>query len=81
MRSMRRSALQFSLAAMLGVVAGVALNIWLFRLGFIWGLVGLNITKHVAVAALCQALGVNRRAADRPASSALPGPHLVNEAP
>ena len=45
---------------MLGLVACVALNVWLFRLGFLLGLVGLNITKHVGVAVLCQALGVNR---------------------
>jgi hypothetical protein len=78
---MGRSALQFSVAAMLGLVACVALNIWLFRVGFLWGLVGLNVTKHVGVAALCQALGVNRRSDEGPTRSALPEPHLVNEAP
>ena len=35
-----------------------AVNFWLFRLGRFWGIVGLNVTKHVAIAYLCQALGV-----------------------
>jgi hypothetical protein len=58
---MARPALQISVAMMLGLVACVAVNIWLFRVGFLYGLIGLNVTKHVGVAALCQALGVNRR--------------------
>ncbi len=78
---MGRPALQFSVAAMLGLVACVALNIWLFRVSFLWGLVGLNVTKHVGVAALCQVLGVNRRTEKPPSKSAPPRPHLVNEAP
>jgi hypothetical protein len=49
-----------SLAALLGLVACVAVNIWLFRLGVLWGILGLNVTKHVAIAYLCQALGVDR---------------------
>lgn len=47
---------------MLGLVACIALNIWLFRLGAFWGILGLNVTKHVAIAYLCQVLGVDRRA-------------------
>jgi hypothetical protein len=81
MERMGRSAWQFSVAAMLGLVACIAFNIWLFRVGTIWGLIGLNVTKHVGVAALCQALGVNRKADERASPSALPRPHLVNEAP
>jgi hypothetical protein len=58
---MARPGLQFSVAAMLGLVACVAVNLWLFRVGFLYGLVALNVTKHVGVAVLCQAIGVNRR--------------------
>ncbi len=52
---------------MLGVVACVALNIWLFRVGPLAGILGLNVTKHVVIAYLCQVLGVNRRAKAVPA--------------
>jgi hypothetical protein len=55
-----------TLAAMLGVIACIALNCWLFRLGVFWGILGLNITKHVVTAYLCQVLGVDRQ---RPAES------------
>ena len=51
-----------SLAGMLGVVACVAFNIWLFRVGPLVGILGLNVTKHVVIAYLCQVVGVNRRA-------------------
>jgi hypothetical protein len=72
---MRTQGLQFSLTAMLGLIACLAVNFWLFRVGFLWGLVGLNITKHVGVAVLCQALGVNRpREAER-LTSQIPPPH------
>lgn len=57
---MEPSRLQWSLAAFLLVVATCALNFWLFRLGVLWGLLGLSVTKHVVVAWLCQALGVDR---------------------
>jgi hypothetical protein len=50
-----------TLSAMLGLVACIALNFWLFRLGVLWGIVGLNVTKHVVIAYLCQVLGVDRR--------------------
>jgi hypothetical protein len=63
---MERPILQMSVASMLGVVACIALNFWLFRLGIFWGILGLNVTKHVAIAYLCAVLGVDRR---RPASS------------
>ncbi len=52
-----------TLSAMIGIVACVALNFWLFRLGIFWGIVGLNVTKHVLIAYLCQVLGVDRRTA------------------
>jgi hypothetical protein len=58
---MTRPSFQMTLGAMLGVVACIALNIWLFRLGVLWGILGLNVTKHVVVAYLCQILGVDRR--------------------
>jgi hypothetical protein len=58
---MERPTLQMSVAAMLGLVACIALNFWLFRLGIFWGIVGLNVTKHVAIAYLCEVLGVDRR--------------------
>jgi hypothetical protein len=72
---MERSGFQLSIAASLGLVACVALNIWLFRLGVLWGILGLNITKHVAIAYLCQVLGVDRPARPLPAGPpSAPGP-------
>jgi hypothetical protein len=68
MARMERSRFQFSVASLLGVVACVAVNIWLFRLGPLLGILGLNISKHVIIAYLCQALGVDR------GRSATPGP-------
>jgi hypothetical protein len=49
-----------TIANMLGLVACIALNFWLFRLGVFWGILGLNVTKHVVIAYLCQVLGVDR---------------------
>ena len=46
---------------MLGLIACVAVNVWLFRLGVLMGILGLNVTKHVLIAYLCQVLGVNRQ--------------------
>jgi hypothetical protein len=63
---MDRPGFQITVAMMLGLVACVALNFWLFRVGVFWGILGLNVTKHVAIAYLCQVLGVDRR---RPAHS------------
>jgi hypothetical protein len=65
---MQRRAFQLTVASMLGLVACIALNIWLFRLGVFWGILGLNVTKHVATAYLCQVLGVDRRPSTRAAS-------------
>jgi hypothetical protein len=76
---MRRLGFQFSIAGLLGLVACIALNFWLFRLGALWGILGLNVTKHVAIAFLCQALGVDRPAAlstARPTAKATPPPHI-----
>jgi hypothetical protein len=57
---METSLLRLRLATMLVLVACVALNIWLFRVGVFWGILGLNVTKHVAIAQLCHAVGLNR---------------------
>ena len=76
---MQRPGFQFSIAGLLGLVACIALNFWLFRLGALWGILGLNVTKHVAIAFLCQALGVDRPAAlgtAGPASKATPPPRI-----
>jgi hypothetical protein len=58
---MDRPNFQMTVGAMLGVVACFALNFWLFRLGVLWGILGLNVTKHVVIAYLCQVIGVDRR--------------------
>ena len=58
---MQRLPLQLSVTALLIVVAGFALNLWLFRFGTLAGLLGLSVTKHVVIAWLCQVLGVDRR--------------------
>ena len=58
---MERRGLTFSVRSMLGLVACVAVNLWCFRVHVILGLVAINITKHVVIAQLCQAVGVNRR--------------------
>jgi hypothetical protein len=76
---MERPTLQMSVAAMLGLVACIALNFWLFRLGIFWGIVGLNVTKHVAIAYLCEVLGVDRRCAHEQAPvlrARSPAPHV-----
>jgi hypothetical protein len=74
---MERPAFQLTLATMLALVACVALNFWLFRLGAFWGILGLNVTKHVAIAYLCQVLGVDRRPAARAAPVVqVHAPHL-----
>jgi hypothetical protein len=66
-----------SVAALLGLVACFALNFWLFRLGALWGILGLNVTKHVAIAVLCQTLGVDRVESSRgPGSMPAPPPQV-----
>ena len=67
------------------LLACVALNVWVFRFGILYGLVGLNLTKHVGVAVLCQAVGAHqgtpapsrRRTCFQPAHRALAGPHSL----
>ncbi len=55
---------QFSLLALIGIVACIALNLWLFRCHVLAGIIGLNVTKHVVIASLCQVMGVNQRGRD-----------------
>lgn len=63
---MERPAFQLSVTGLLALVACIAFNIWLFRMGPLWGIIGLNISKHVLIAYVCQVLGVDkRRAPDR----------------
>jgi hypothetical protein len=77
MKDMERPLLQMKIATMLGLVACVAFNFWLFRLGVFWGILGLNLTKHVAIAYLCQVLGVDRRQSGDPRRVIpVPAPHL-----
>jgi hypothetical protein len=74
---MERPVFQLSLAGLLGLVACIALNFWLFRLGVLWGILGLNVTKHVAIAFLCQSLGVDRSTAPAPVrASSNPSPQM-----
>ena len=66
-----------SVTSLLGLVACVALNIWLFRLGPLLGILGLNISKHVIIAYVCKAVGVDKnhprtRAKPAPATTRLP---------
>lgn len=63
---MERSRFQISVAGSLGLVACVAINVWLFRVGILWGLLAINVTKHVLIAYLCQVLGVDRREPAQP---------------
>jgi len=73
---------QLKIVSLLGLVACIALNLWLFRLGALWGIVGLNVSKHLVIAYLCQILGVDRRlhqgasppATPRSTTSTLPVP-------
>jgi hypothetical protein len=63
---MERARFQISVAGTLGLVACVAVNVWLFRVGFLWGLLAINVTKHILIAYLCQILGVDRRERIKP---------------
>ena len=74
--SMERSTFQMTVGAMLLVVACIALNFWLFRLGIFWGIIGLNVTKHVVIAYLCQVIGVDRRRS-QPAPGMIASPPQV----
>lgn len=57
---MNQKSAQFSVAFLLILVACFAMNFWLFRQGIFWGIVGLNVSKHILIAYLCRNLGVNR---------------------
>ncbi|MEI7923981.1 MAG: hypothetical protein WCJ40_18880 [Planctomycetota bacterium] len=57
---MNRRSSQFSLTFLMLLIACIALNLWLFRQGVLWGIIGLNISKHLLIAYLCRNLGVNR---------------------
>lgn len=78
MTLMERPTFQLTVGAMIGVVGCAALNFWLFRVGVLWGILGLNVTKHVVIAYLCHAVGLDRSAAAEtgiiatPARSELP---------
>jgi hypothetical protein len=65
MMLMQRTGLQFSLLSMLGLVACVAVNIWLFQCHVLAGIVGLNVTKHIVIAYLCQIIGVDKKKRNR----------------
>ncbi len=72
MSRMESPRLQMSVAGLLGVVACLALNFWLFRLGALWGIMGLNVSKHVLIAYVCQVAGVDKgRRPTRPKPPAL----------
>lgn len=84
MDRMGRSGFQMSVAGLLGLVACVAVNIWLFRVGVLFGLIGLNVTKHVGVAVLCQVVGVNRKDEGRSTTGdrgPSPPPHAIRGVP
>ncbi len=70
---MERRGLQLSIRGMLALVACVAINIWCFRISGLLGLVAINVTKHVVIAQLCLALGVNRNPNDMPQSRGMRG--------
>ncbi len=76
MTFMERPLLQISVATMLRLVACIAVNIWLFRVGIFWGILGLNVTKHVMIAYLCGALGVDRRPVPGPIPALSAAPRL-----
>jgi hypothetical protein len=69
---MERPGFQLSVAAMLGLVACAAVNFWLFRVSILAGIIGLNISKHLVIAYLCQVLGVDRRVGRAPTSPPAP---------
>ena len=71
-RETHSTTIQLSIGGMLLLVACAAINIWLFRLGILLGIIGLNITKHVLIAYLCQVVGVDKTARTGP--QPVPGP-------
>lgn len=73
---MRPARFQITVAGLLGLVAFAALNIWLFRVSILAGIIGLNITKHVVIAYVCQVLGVNREVQPGPLATSPPGARI-----
>jgi hypothetical protein len=73
---MEQSPFRLTVAMLLGLIACIAVNIWLFRLGVLWGILGLNVSKHFAVAYLCEVLGGNKRRAEAPRTARPPTPRL-----
>jgi hypothetical protein len=69
---MERPAFQLSVLGMLGLVAAVAVNVWLFKVHILLGIIGVNVTKHVVIAYLCQVVGVDRQTS--PAAVPPPAP-------
>lgn len=69
---MDKPRLQMTVTGMLGLVACVAVNLWLFRLGPLLGILGLNITKHVIIAYLCHVVGVDKQKSNSVAAPAAP---------
>lgn len=65
--------LQMTIATWLLFIACAAVVFWLFRLGALWGILGLSVLKHIVIAYLCQVLGVDRREDPRPAPTGLKG--------
>jgi hypothetical protein len=77
MRIMDGPRLQLSIAGLLGLVACIAINVWLFRLHVLLGIVGLNVTKHIVIAYLCHAVGVDRNGPRSRAPVPPPAPSAV----
>jgi hypothetical protein len=75
---MERATFQMTVGAMLAVVACIALNIWLFRVGVFWGILGVNVTKHVVIAYLCQVIGVDKRPSAEPGRVVTASPPRVH---
>jgi hypothetical protein len=73
---MKQPPFRLTVAMMLVLIACIAVNIWLFRLGVLWGILGLNVSKHFAVAFLCEALGGNRQRPEPPRTARPPAPRL-----
>lgn len=74
---MERPGFQLTVAGLLGLVACAAFNFWLFRLGPLWGIIGLNVSKHVIIAYLCQVLGVDKRTPPELSQPSSPVPSQV----
>ena len=65
--------IQIRVTTMMLLVAGIAINCWLFQYGTLVGLFGLYLTKHVLVAWICYSTN--------PKIGPRPGPHVPVPAP